>query len=355
MKPQIVNAKMNKLLFKSKLVKLGIFLAVAVSIAMMTGSVYLQNSVYITDNGVTREYKTNETDIYAILRSEDYELGENDRISFTKDENNSGHITIHRAFDVSLTADGETYTYSSIGGTVSDVLSAFKIELGENDILSCDVEDELSAGMEIKVTRITYNNRQESSYIAFETEYVDNSNLTIGSETILTNGENGVHTVYYKETYVDGVLTKTEQTGEDITKQPVTEVIERGTSFAVPYAKMEDPEALKLVNGIPENYTRIVSGKSTAYSARPGSRTASGRYAVVGTVAVNPNVIPYGSELYIVAKDGSRVYGYAIAADTGTALMDGRATVDVFTASYADSCRWGAVYVDIYVLSEGKG
>lgn len=355
MKPQIVNSKMNRLLFKGRIIKLAIFTVIAVTVVLMTGSLYLRDSVYITDNGVTKEYKTNETDVYEILRSENYELGADDKVTYTKDENNSGHITIHRAFDVSVTADGKTNTISVIDGSVSDALEQVGVSLGENDIIDAELTDELFADMSVKVTRISYAERQEESVIPYETEYVDNSNLAIGSEEVLTQGENGVHTCYYKETYVDGKLSETEQIGEKVTKKPVTEVIERGTSLTVPYAKMSDPEALKLVDGIPESYTRIVSGKATAYSAYPGALTASGRYAVVGTVAVNPNVIPYGSELYIVAQNGSRVYGYAVAADTGTALMDGRATVDVFMSSYEECCRWGAVYVDIYVLSEGGG
>ena len=62
MKPQIVNAKMNKLLFRSKLVKLGILSAILVSLALMTGSVDPGNSVHITDEGQTRTIQTNELD-----------------------------------------------------------------------------------------------------------------------------------------------------------------------------------------------------------------------------------------------------------------------------------------------------
>ena len=57
---------------------------------------------------------------------------------------------------------------------------------------------------------------------------------------------------------------------------------------------------------------------------------------------------------HIVSPDGM-VYGYAIAADTGLGMMEGTVAVDLFMASYEDSCRWGAHYVDIYVLSEGNG
>ena len=143
---------------------------------------------------------------------------------------------------------------------------------------------------------------------------------------------------------------------EEITTEPVAKVVERGTACAVPYAKMSDPSALTLVDGVPAEYTRIVSGKATAYSSpKVNPKTASGRPALVGTVAVNPNVIPYGSELYIVSQDRKYVYGYAIAADTGLGMMEGTVAVDLFCASYADSCKWGAHYVDIFVITEGKG
>lgn len=342
------------MLLKGKIVKLGIFAASLVMMAMLTGLLYFKNTVYVTDNGITREIKTNETDIYAILRSEDYELGINDRVSCTSDSDNYEHIIIHRAFDITVTADGKTQTLPVTDGTAEEALKNAGIKLGEFDKLSCGFDDKVYAGMEITVTRIEYVTKTVEDDIPFDIEYVDNSNQAIGYEKVLTEGENGRHTVTVKETYVDGKLTETMQLSETVSKQPTTEVIERGTAINVPYAKMSDPTALKLVNGIPENYTRVVSGKSTAYSARAGARTASGRYAVVGTVAVNPNVIPYGSELYIVSPDGT-VYGYAIAADTGLGLMDGRTTIDLFMGSYEDSCRWGVHYVDIYVLSEGNG
>ena len=38
MKPQIVNAKMNKLLFRSNIVKLGVFVLAVVLTTMMLGS-----------------------------------------------------------------------------------------------------------------------------------------------------------------------------------------------------------------------------------------------------------------------------------------------------------------------------
>lgn len=354
MKPQIVNAKMNKMLFQSKLVKLGMFLLAAASVVLLMGSSSLEDSVFITDEGVTKEYKTNETDVYSILREEEYELSTNDRVSYTKD-NNRGHITIYRAFEVSVTADGETKSFATIGGDVSSALRATDVELGADDTIDREFTEELYPDMEINVTRVDYEDRQEESEIPYEVEYVDNTNHTIGYENVLTEGETGMRITYYRDTYIDGEYSGTEELGEEITKEPVTRVIERGTATAHPYAETYSPSDITLVDGIPVNYTRVISGRSTAYTAPAGAGTASGRLAQVGVVAVNPNVIPYGSELYIVSQDGSRVYGYAVAGDTGSAMMNGHALVDLYMNTYEDCCNWGAVYVDVYVLSEGNG
>ncbi len=359
MKPQIVNAKMNRMLFKSNIIKAAVFAMSLLMIGLMTGSLYFRDRVYITDNGVTKELMTSETDVYAILRRGEYTLGANDRVTYEQADESTAYITITRAFDVNVTADGKTTVISTIDGTVAEILDKAGIELGEDDVVNCELAEDVTEGMDITVTRISYERRVTTSEIPFETTYTDNSNLVIGTENIVTEGVAGTHTYVVKEKYVDGELAGKELVFDAVTTQPVTQVVERGTALAEPYAKMDDPTALTLVNGIPESYTRVVSGKSTAYTAGYNAYTASGRKAEIGTVAVNPNVIPYGSELYIVAQDGSRAYGYAIAADTGLGLMDGTVLVDLYFGSrdehYYDSCRWGAVYVDIYVISEGSG
>lgn len=338
-----------------KVIKILIALAFILTVALLTGFLYLKDSVYVTDNGVTREIKTNETDIYAILRAENYEIGEFDEVAKSFNENDTLHITITRAFNVTVKADGTEKTFAVIGGTVSDMLGMAGITLDELDLVNYAENEAVSPDMEIEVTRIKRIERSEERIHEFETEYIDNSNRAIGYEKVLTAGKQGKSVAVYNDIYVNGVLTASELVSEEYIEMPVTQVVERGTACAVPYSKMDDPTALKLVDGIPETYTRVITGKSTAYSAYDGAKTASGRYAVVGTVAVNPNVIPYGSELYIVSTDRKYVYGYAIAADTGSGMMEGYSMIDLYTASYGDACRWGSHTVDVFVLSEGNG
>lgn len=355
LKPIAIGINLNRTLARNTLIKVTAFVLVVIMAVMLTGSLYFRSNVYITDNGITKEARTNETTALAILGEQGYYVGAFDSVEFTSDDKYS-YINIIRAFDVYVTADGETVTIPVIGGTVEEVLGRAGIVLGEFDTVSFDRSEDVYDGMEITVTRISYSEHTETAVIPFETEYVDNTNLQIGYEKVLNEGSDGESLLTYKDKYINGVLAGSELISEDVTTAAVAQIIERGTACAVPYAKMSDPSALTLVDGVPTDYTRIVSGKATAYSSpKVNPKTASGRDAVVGTVAVNPNVIPYGSELYIVSQDRKYVYGYAIAADTGLGMMEGTVAVDLFCASYADSCKWGAHYVDIFVITEGKG
>lgn len=344
---------MRNLLKRANIVKISVFFAIVASIALMTGGLYSKSSVYVTDNGITKEIKTNQTDIYEILREEGYNLSENDLVNISRIDDDSMSISIIRAFPVLIVADGETHTVNIAGGTVEYALRKAGITLGENDKIDRDLDKEVYHNMKITVTRVKIVTTETTEPIPFETEYVNSDEYETGYEEVTTEGVDGVRKITTVKTYTDGKLTNT-SVSKNTTKSPVNEVVTRGT--AQPYDFIAaTPASLGLVSGIPENYTRVVSGKATAYTAPAGSLTASGRYAKVGNVAVNPNVIPYGSELYIVAQDGSKAYGYAIAADTGGAMMDGRAVVDLFMDSYEECCQWGAVYVDIYVISEGDG
>ena len=146
--------------------------------------------------------------------------------------------------------------------------------------------------------------------------------------------------------------------------QPETEAVTTvSEDIAVPEAAFADaPAAVKAVsrfevpdwltldeNGVPTEYVDTISGKSCAYTADPGALMSTGKAVFQGYVAVDPNIIPYGSELYIVADDGE-VYGYAIAADTGYSVRQGHIVVDLFMDEYNDCIQWGAKNVTIYVL-----
>lgn len=78
----------------------------------------------------------------------------------------------------------------------------------------------------------------------------------------------------------------------------------------------------------------------TCYSLR--GTTASGAPAGPGSIAVDPAVIPLGTELEV---DG---YGRGVAADTGGAIRGRR--LDVWKSSSSECLKWGRRSVSVRVL-----
>ena len=85
-----------------------------------------------------------------------------------------------------------------------------------------------------------------------------------------------------------------------------------------------------------------------------GSRTSQAKtgvyYCTAGTVAVRANEIPYGTRMYIRTPGGGFIYGYAVANDTGTGLVEGVIDVDLFYDTYEESVLNSVRWVDIYIL-----
>lgn len=78
-----------------------------------------------------------------------------------------------------------------------------------------------------QVTRVVEETRTEP--ISFETERQENSNLEQGIENILQEGQEGERTIVEEVTYVNDVETDRVVISDEITIEPVDEVIEFGT------------------------------------------------------------------------------------------------------------------------------
>lgn len=114
-------------------------------------------------------------------------------------------------------------------------------------------------------------------------------------------------------------------------------------------SELTPPDTLELdENGVPVDYEYCIEGKATAYTGDPA--TASGRVPMPGHIAVDPNEIPYGTELYVVSADGDYVYGYCIAADTGGFVSTGNTDIDLYMDNEEMCYDWGNRPVKIYVL-----
>ena len=113
--------------------------------------------------------------------------------------------------------------------------------------------------------------------------------------------------------------------------------------------KKEQEEKEKQAQSAPKNISgRTITMRSTAYTSDPSenggySTTAMGTAIRYGVAAVDPNVIPLGTRLYIEG------YGYARAEDTGGAIKGNK--IDLVFGSKSQSNNWGRRTVRVTILN----
>ncbi|SFX28302.1 3D (Asp-Asp-Asp) domain-containing protein [Thermoactinomyces sp. DSM 45891] len=260
----------------------------------------------------------------------------------TKDLTN---VSLNCRCKVSLTiggkAEGEKETAK---GTVREFLEEQKIALGEWDEVSTALDAKIQDGMQISVDRIEQVVKKEEKEIKFDTEEQKDKTLAKGEKKEVTPGKLGKEiyqvTIYYKNgepMMKDGKPASDSKLIEKI--DPVKAVFKIGTK------EEEDSRPAfagggSLPNGT--SYKKMIMAETTAYTSKKGAKTASGKVARVGLVAVDPKVIPLGTKLFI--ED----YGMAVAADTGGAVKGN--IVDVYFNSEAECRKWGRKDKKVYIL-----
>lgn len=125
---------------------------------------------------------------------------------------------------------------------------------------------------------------------------------------------------------------------EEATAGEIGEIF-RTVGSEIEAPKPETKPQLEVQSEAPQGGRRL---SVLAYSYCLRGRTASGRYTEHGIVAVDPRVIPLGSKLYIPG------YGWAVAADTGGAIIGNK--IDVWLPSAAQCYQWGVRRLNIQVF-----
>lgn len=317
--------------------------------------------VRVDDNGIIAYFVGYSDTVSDILGKHGIVINEGDEtdVDLSQLISDKLHMFIKRAFTVNIESDGSSQKLAIANGTVADAIEKAGIELGSNDKVTPSLDTVLNGFTTIKISRVKYETKLERKSVPFETEIVKSAEMYVDESEVITEGVEGEKTVFYTEKYVDGELTETVFSKERITTEPVNEVKKVGTkqrealsaykNTDAAISELTVPSTLELdENGIPVNYKYAVQGKATAYTGDPA--TASGRTPMPGHIAVDPNEYPYGTELYIVSSDGSYVYGYCIAADTGGFVKKGNTDIDLYMPN-VDMCGdWGNRGVTIYVL-----
>ena len=225
---------------------------------------------------------------------------------------------------VSVHVDGETITDMTVQTKPNDIFEKLGVKLGTKDTYEV-FHNEGERHTEISVHRAV------PVSISFwdDTQQVMTSGRTVG-EVMAEYG--------YNPQEVD--VTPAADT--PITADLAIRLTEN--EQAAEQRRAREREADRVSRGIPR-YRAAYTMHASAYLPSDGGGsgvTATGMVARRGVVAVDPNVIPLGSRLYIPG------YGEAIAADTGGAIVGN--TIDLCMESYDEAIQFGRRSVEVYVI-----
>lgn len=292
-------------------------------------------------------------------------------------------VEVTRMVSVRIAVDGSTRAYRVSALTVQEALEKCKIQLGKEDRVAPLPETLLKSGVKITVQRVETVEETETEEIGYETKYLHTRDLVEGETSVLTEGMKGKKEKTYQAVYVDGVLESRKLLSEKVTAEPVKEIVLRGSGYQTQAPQLEfiddgttpapgsTPKpggsgnsgnsnkpgisvnttagTIKDQDGQEVRYTRAITGECTAYCI-PGGTTSIGLEAVRGVIAVDPDVIPYGTRMYVASPDGKIVYGYGVAGDTGGACLDGDIIADLCYDTLEECSIIGRRDMVLYIL-----
>ncbi len=293
----------------------------------------LQKPVAIDVDGdiiETRAFFT--STVEEVLENKKVAIGPNDKVQpslnsvIKKDET----IKVTRASKVTVIV-GETQ--KEIITTPVSIPEAIKLagfDLGPKDIIKTLAVNKTVADQVIEVIRVTEKQDQIEETIPFETEKTTDNTLEKGLSKTIKAGQPGIAVNTVNITYHNGQEVAREVIDSETKVEPEKAVVAMGTITSISRGNLNF------------NFDRAAYMTVSAYTYT-GHNTSCGLKPAVGLVAVDPNIIPLGTRLYIEG------YGYATAADTGGSIKGNR--LDVFMEDKGQCLSWGRKTVKVYILN----
>ena len=280
-------------------------------VVLLSQTAFAQNTYVITDGETVVVHKSSATDPATILDEAGLSLGEDD-----------------------------TYTTSPGYG-----ISEITVQRSETE-----PTDDLRMGPEG-----TFQSTQTYTVsIPAEVRRVNDRALPAGTEATVTEAVDGQMLCTATVTYENGIEVSRTVHSQTVIQQPTNGLVAVGVGNA-PTAS--DEVVIKdghiiLPTGEILTYSSTMHAVATAYThTEPGCDmwTATLTEVRVGTVAVDPTVIPYGTRMFIVTDDGQYIYGVGTAEDCGSAIVNNR--IDLYYPTQQEVDLFGVRNATIYFLA----
>ncbi len=303
-----------------------LFMVIGLGYVIITQLV-TKNVQLIVDGQVTN-YKTNSYSVEELLEEKELYLAEEDSVKPALDQTltDGSKVKVVKAVPFTLQADGTTKELKALPDTIGHVLQELEVTLSQEDKVKPALSETLMAGTEIVINRITKDVQEVTEKTDFKVKTTGDNDLPAGTTKVLQKGKKGQEKVTYEITYSDGKEVARKELDRQTVKKPQDKLVAKSTRG--------------MIQG--KEYVKKFTVKAYAYSG--GGTTAMGTKARTGEIAVDPSVIPLGTNVYVEG------YGFARAEDTGGNIKGN--TIDVYKNSQSACLNWGVRHVTIYILSQ---
>ncbi|MCL2235004.1 MAG: 3D domain-containing protein [Defluviitaleaceae bacterium] len=343
-----VNFKKFNMVIAGALIALTVFLA---SADIFEGATF---GVLVIDNGETSDIYTSAATVGDLLQELEIELHQFDRVSLASYTplTRGTVIEIDRAIPVNISIDGAVATiafYARPDAGLAALVSDFRRATRGNFIFDRELAHHRpEAGETIHLQSVNWETREVENLTPYNREYVETFALPVGETLVYREGMPGKRITTYNVEYVARRESRREVLSDVIISEPQAEIVHIGVPLPAGTGLSASGEVF--------NYSRMITVESTAYTLSVSctgrtpdhphwGRTASGMMAQVGIVAVDTNVIPFHTRMYIEG------YGFAVAGDRGGAIRGYK--IDVFMDTMAEARQWGRQHgVRVWILED---
>ena len=159
-----------------------------------------------------------------------FKMGKNDKLSVDENETitDGMKIEIKEGTVIYVIRGGKKEKYITTEQSVSKALVECGIKTDSDDIIDVN-GNEIKNGVVITVKTVDVKEETKTETVKFSTEKKYSSSMNAGTSKVSQQGVNGQKQVTYKNTYVDGKLTKSEVVSEKTIKAPVNKIVVYGT------------------------------------------------------------------------------------------------------------------------------
>ncbi|MGU8008437.1 ZmpA/ZmpB/ZmpC family metallo-endopeptidase [Streptococcus suis] len=190
---------------------------------------------------------------------------------------------------------GQIISEEEISSTVTKTAVPKIVEVGTKQATDDIVTEAPDAepSYENSTNSLTEETLTHTEAIAFDVQEIYDVNLAEGSREVEQKGQDGVRTIETKNYYADGVLIKSEQVSDVVTKEPVTEVVRVGTKTTdvIGSETVVTTEELPFETTVTETEELYVGEEKFITEGKVGSKEVTTTYQTInGVRQPNPTV-----------------------------------------------------------------